>query len=71
MRLAARTGKKYMRLLSSLKKPVALKTRDGGFRLEWSYGVATVFTPLKYRGKKIAAWMMRRFGEWFDSEEAK
>src|SRR2546423_6961050 len=54
--------------VESLKKPVALKTSDGECRLEWGYGVASVFTPLKYRGKKIAAWMMRRLGEWFDSE---
>jgi GNAT superfamily N-acetyltransferase len=56
--------------VESLRKPVAVKTSDGGFSIEWSYAVASVFTPPKYRGKRIAAWMMRRLGEWFDSEEA-
>jgi hypothetical protein len=56
--------------VETLKKPVALKTRDGGFSIEWSHGIAIVFTPPEYRGKKIAAWMMRRLGEWLDTEEA-
>jgi GNAT superfamily N-acetyltransferase len=56
--------------VESIRKPVVVKTSDSGFSLEWSYAAASVFTPAKYRGKKIAAWMMRRLGEWFDSEEA-
>jgi hypothetical protein len=56
--------------VESIRKPVVVKTSDGGFSIEWSYAAASVFTPAKYRGKKIAAWMMRRLGEWFDSEEA-
>ena len=56
--------------VESLKKPVAVKTSDGGFSVEGAYGIASVFTPPNHRGKKIAAWMMRRLGEWFDSEEA-
>jgi hypothetical protein len=56
--------------VETLKKQVAIKTRDGGFSIEWSYGIASVFTPQQYRSKKIAAWMMHRLGEWLDSEEA-
>ena len=56
--------------VETLKKQVAIKTRDGGFRIEWSYGIASVFTLQQYRSKKIAAWMMYRLGEWLDSEEA-
>jgi hypothetical protein len=54
----------------TLKKAVAVKTSDG-FSIESSWAVASVFTPLQYRGNKVAAWMMRRLGEWVDSEEAR
>jgi GNAT superfamily N-acetyltransferase len=56
--------------VESIRKPVVMKTNEGGFSIEWSYGAASVFVPAQYRGKKIAAWMMRRLGEWFDGEEA-
>jgi GNAT superfamily N-acetyltransferase len=63
-------GKEIYAAVESLRKPVAVKTSDGGFSIEWSYGIASVFTPPNYRSMKIAAWMMRRLGEWVDSEEA-
>lgn len=63
-------GQEIYGAVESIRKPVVVKTSDGGFSLEWSYGAASVFVPTRYRGKKIAAWMMRRLGEWFDSEEA-
>lgn len=56
--------------VESIRKPVAVKTRDGDLKVEWSYGIASVFTPPQYRGQKIAKWMMKRLGEWFDSPEA-
>lgn len=56
--------------VETLKKQVAIKRRDGGFSIEWSYGIASVFTPPQYRSKKIATWMMHRLGEWLDGEEA-
>ena len=56
--------------VETLKKPVAIKTSDGKFSVESSYGIASVYTPSQYRGKKIASWMMKKLGKWFDSEEA-
>ncbi|KAH0534034.1 hypothetical protein FGG08_007359, partial [Glutinoglossum americanum] len=56
--------------VESLRKPVVVKTNNGGLSIEWGYGIASVFTPPSHRGKKIATWMMRRLGEWLDSEEA-
>lgn len=56
--------------VETLKKEVALKTRDGGFSLESSWAIASVFTPLQHRRKKVASWMMRRLAEWLDSTEA-
>src|SRR2546421_1470906 len=55
--------------IETLKKVVAVKTRDGGFGIESSWAIASVFTPSQYRGRKIAAWMMRKLGEWLDSHE--
>lgn len=56
--------------VETLKKVVAVKTRDGGFGIESSWAIASVFTPSQYRGRKIAARMMRQLGEWLDSNEA-
>ena len=56
--------------VETLKKAVAVKTSDG-FSIESCWAVASVFTPLQYRGNKVAAWMMNRLGEWIDSEEAR
>ena len=52
--------------LETLKKDVAVKTRDGGFSIESIWAIASVFTPLPFRRKKIASWMMRRLAEWLD-----
>lgn len=55
----------------TLRKRVARRSADGGkFSEEWSYGVAGVFTPAKYRGRGIASAMMRRLAEWLDGDEA-
>lgn len=63
-------GQEIYAAVESIRKPVVVKTSDGSCSIEWSYGAASVFVPAQYRSKKIAAWMMRRLGEWFDSEEA-
>ncbi|KAI1098958.1 hypothetical protein F4804DRAFT_337689 [Jackrogersella minutella] len=54
----------------TLKKPVVVRTDEDSLSTEWSYGVAGVFTPAKYRRRGIASCMMRRLGDWFDSDEA-
>jgi hypothetical protein len=54
----------------TLRKPVMVRTCDGRFSTEWSYGVAGVFTPAKYRRRGIASSMMRRLAAWLDSDEA-
>ncbi|KAI9786686.1 MAG: hypothetical protein M1839_006237 [Geoglossum umbratile] len=56
--------------VESIRKPVVVKTREGGFSEEWSYGIASVFTPEQWRRRGFARWMMRRLGERFDGEEA-
>jgi hypothetical protein len=41
--------------VETLKKQVVIKTRDSGFRIEWSYSIISVFIPQQYRSKKITA----------------
>lgn len=59
--------------VETLRKPVVVKTYDDGGKSseveECSYGVASVFTPPRFRGQKVASWMMRRLAEILDREE--
>jgi hypothetical protein len=55
--------------LETLKKDIAVKTREDGFSIESIWAIASVFTPLHFRRKKIASWMMRRLAEWLDKTE--
>ncbi|KFZ17512.1 hypothetical protein V502_04555 [Pseudogymnoascus sp. VKM F-4520 (FW-2644)] len=55
--------------VETLKKRVLVQTSKG-FDIEDSYGIASVFTPAKYRGHGLAGTMMRKLGEWLDTEEA-
>ncbi|KAI1453718.1 hypothetical protein F4805DRAFT_357561 [Annulohypoxylon moriforme] len=54
----------------TVKKPVVMRTGGDRVSTEWSYGVAAVFTPPVYRRRGIASCMMRKLGDWFDSDEA-
>jgi hypothetical protein len=56
--------------VESIRKPVVVRTREGGFSEEWSFGIQSVFTPEVWRRRGIAGCMMRRLGEWLDGEEA-
>lgn len=56
--------------VETLRKPVVVKTSDGEVVEEYSYGVASLFTPSRFRGRRVAAWMMCRLAEWLDSEDA-
>ncbi|KFY52293.1 hypothetical protein V496_08555 [Pseudogymnoascus sp. VKM F-4515 (FW-2607)] len=55
--------------VETLKKRVLVQTSKG-FDVEDAYGIASVFTPAKYRGHGLAGTMMRKLGEWLDTEEA-
>ncbi|KFX90094.1 hypothetical protein O988_08344 [Pseudogymnoascus sp. VKM F-3808] len=55
--------------VETLKKRVLVQSSKG-FDIEDSYGIASVFTPAKYRGHGLAGLMMRKLGEWLDTEEA-
>lgn len=55
--------------VETLKKGVLVQTSKG-FNVEDAYGIASVFTPAKYRGHGLAGTMMRKLGEWLDTEEA-
>lgn len=55
--------------VETLKKRVLVQTSKG-FDIEDSYGIASVFTPAKYRGHGLAGQMMRKLAEWLDSDEA-
>ncbi|KFY19196.1 hypothetical protein V493_08085, partial [Pseudogymnoascus sp. VKM F-4281 (FW-2241)] len=55
--------------VETLKKRVLVQTSKG-FDVEDAYGIASVYTPAKYRGNGLAGTMMRKLGEWLDTEEA-
>ncbi|OBT52673.1 hypothetical protein VE04_08216 [Pseudogymnoascus sp. 24MN13] len=62
-------GEEIYAAVETLKKRVLVHTSKG-FNTEDSYGIASVFTPAKYRGHGLAGTMMRKLGEWLDTEEA-
>lgn len=55
--------------VETLKKRVLVQ-KNKSFDTEDAYGIASVFTPAKYRGHGLAGTMMRKLGEWLDTEEA-
>ncbi|KFY81772.1 hypothetical protein V500_11109 [Pseudogymnoascus sp. VKM F-4518 (FW-2643)] len=55
--------------VETLKKRVLVQKNES-FDIEDAYGIASVFTPAKYRGHGLAGTMMRKLGEWLDTEEA-
>lgn len=55
--------------VETLKKRVLVQKNES-FNIEDTYGIASVFTPAKYRGHGLAGAMMRKLGEWLDTEEA-
>ena len=56
----------------TLRRPFVMKARPTGADgadvcVEgWGYGIASVFTPPRYRGKGYASFMMERLAAWFD-----
>ncbi|KAK7414064.1 hypothetical protein QQX98_007096 [Neonectria punicea] len=54
----------------TLQKAVVVRAADDQVRTEWSYGVAGVFTRVRFRRRGCASSMMRKLAAWLDSDEA-
>jgi hypothetical protein len=52
----------------TLKRPVLVKTRDGGVTEEHSYAIASVFTDPHRRRQGAATVLLKRLAEWLDCE---
>ena len=63
------SGEEIFAYVEGQRKQVLVKERDGEVKEEWIWALASVFTPERYRGRKMGTWMMKRLGEWLDEQE--
>ena len=53
--------------VETFAKPIFVSDQDG-FREEWGYGIASVYTNPKYRGQRMSVLLLERLKEWMDGE---
>ena len=54
----------------TIKKQAVVKQVDGNHVVEQCWGIASVYTPVKWRGRGVAREMLRRLKVWLDGEDA-
>ncbi|KAM5368716.1 hypothetical protein ACJZ2D_009382 [Fusarium nematophilum] len=54
----------------TLQKPVVVCGQNGEQSHVWTYGVAGVFTPARFRNHGCASTLMRKLVEWLDADAA-